>query len=327
MKRREFLGLLGGSTVAWQLASPAAKAQSSGAARKIGYLHPFQIDPRSFIGSLLRRRWLELGYVEGETVLLRSAQGDVTRMPMLIAELVGLGVDVLVVVGLAATKAALSTAPRTPVVAIDLETDPVRAGLISSWAKPGGNMTGLFLDQASLTGKWLALLREVKPDLKRVALAWDPATRSDQLEAAQSAAGALGIDSVVLEVNRPEEFEAAFATLGKETATGVVLLGSPTLTADRDFFVNAALQFRLPTVTFYKPMAKSGALMTYGPVVETYFPRAISLAQNIINGSKPSEMPIERPDRYELVINMKTAKALALEIPASMLATADEVLE
>jgi len=324
MRRREFMTLLGGSAVIWPM---AMQAQPLAASHKIGYLHPFQIDPNSFIGSLLRRRWLELGYVEGETVLLRSAQGDVTRMPGLVTELVGLGVEVLVVVGLAAIKAALLTAPGTPVVAIDLETDPVRAGLIGSWAKPGGNMTGLFLDQASLTGKWLELLREVKPGLKRVAFAWDPNTRPDQLETAQSAARALGMESVVLEVNRPEEFQAAFATLGKETATGVVLLGSPTLTANRDPFANAALQFRLPTVTFYKPMAKSGALISYGPTVEIYFPRAISMAQKIVNGSKPSEMPIERPDRYELVINMKTAKALGLEIPASMLGTADEVLE
>jgi putative ABC transport system substrate-binding protein len=130
-----------------------------GLSRKIGYLHPFQIGPGSVINTLLAQRWRELGYIEGETVLARSAQGDVTRMPELVAELVGLGAGVLVVVGLAAIKAALATAPVTPVVAIDLETDPVRAGLIGSWAKPGGNLTGLFLDQASLSGKWLELLK------------------------------------------------------------------------------------------------------------------------------------------------------------------------
>jgi putative tryptophan/tyrosine transport system substrate-binding protein len=268
MRRREFIGLMGGSAAAWSLVTRMAQAQSLSAPRKIGYLHPFSVE-RTFIISVLRPRWRELGYVEGETVLLRSAQGDITRMPTLIAELVGLGVDVLVVVGLAAVKAALSTAPGTPVVAIDLETDPIRAGLINSWAKPGGNMTGLFLDQASLTGKWLELLREVKPGLKQVALAWDPTIRSDQLEAARSAARALGIESLVLEVNRPEEFQAAFATLGKETATGVVLLGSPTLTSDQHLFADAALKCKLPTVSFFKPIAKAGGLMTYGPVLET----------------------------------------------------------
>ena len=240
MKRREFLGLFGGSTVAWQFASRTTKAQSSGL-HKIGYLHPFQIGPGSVINDLLGQRWRELGYIEGQTVLLRSAQGDVTRMPELVTELVGLGAGVLVVVGLAATKAALSTAPLTPIVAIDLETDPVRAGLIGSWAKPGGKLTGLFLDQASLSGKWLELLRQVEPALKRVALVWDPNTRPDQLDAAQTSARALGIESVVLKVSQPDEFESAFATLGKEPATGVVLLGSPTLMADRHLFATAAL--------------------------------------------------------------------------------------
>ncbi len=132
MKRHAFMGMLGGFAVAGALVSRAATAQSSAAPRKIGYLHPFQIEPSSFIISVLRPRWRELGYVESETILLRSAKGDVERMPGLIAELIGLGVNVLVVVGLAAVKAALAAAPATPVVAIDLETDPVGAGLIDS---------------------------------------------------------------------------------------------------------------------------------------------------------------------------------------------------
>lgn len=326
MRRREFVGLLGGSALAWPAVIRQASSQSLGASRKIGYLHPFAIE-HTFIISFLQARWRELGYVEGETVLLRAAQGDVARMPGLIAELVGLGAGVLVVVGLAAIKAALAVAPATPIVAVDLETDPVRAGLVRSWAQPGGNLTGLFLDQASLTGKWLELLREVEPGLKRVALAWDPATRPDQLETAQTAARALGIESFMLRVSRPEEFEAAFAALGNETATGVVLLGSPTLTSNAHLFADAALKFKLPTVSFFKPIAKAGGLMTYGPVFETYFPRAISMAHEILNGAKPGEMPIERPDHYELVINMRTVKALGLAVPPALLVAADEAIE
>ena len=303
-----------------------ARSQSLGASRKIGYLHPVA-NENTFTFPLLRARWRELGYVEGETVLPRAAQGDVARMPDLIAELISLGAGVLVVVGLAAIKAALAAAPATPVVALDLETDPVRAGLVSSWAKPGGNLTGLFLDQTSLTGKWLELLREVEPGLKRVALAWDPATRPDQLEAAQTAARALGIESLTLKVSRPEEFEAAFATLGNETATGVVLLGSPTLTARPHLFADAALKFKFPTVSFFKPVARAGGLMTYGPALEAYFPRAISMAHAILNGAKPGEMPIEGPDHYELVINMRTVKALGLAVPPALLVAADEAIE
>jgi putative tryptophan/tyrosine transport system substrate-binding protein len=164
--------------------------------------------------------------------------------------------------------------------------------------------------------------------LKRVALAWDPTTGSDQLEAAQTAARAFGLESLVLRVNRLEEFQAAFATLGNETSSGVVLLGSPTLASPpHHLFADAALSFKLPTVSFFKPIAKAGGLMTYGAVVETYFPRAISMAHNILNGAKPGEMPIEGPDHYELLINMRTAKALGLTVPPALLVAADEVIE
>ena len=132
--------------------------------------------------SMLRPRWRELGYVEGETILLRSAQRDIARLPALLAELIGLGVDVLIVVGPQAVQAARAATSTVPIVALDLENDPVKAGLIASWTNPGGNMTGLFLDQASLAGKWLELLRQIAPSLKRVALIWDPNTGQFQLD-------------------------------------------------------------------------------------------------------------------------------------------------
>jgi putative ABC transport system substrate-binding protein len=187
--------------------------------------------------------------------------------------------------------------------------------------------SGLFLDQASLAGKWLELLREVEPRLKRVALAWDPNTGSDQMDAARTAARALGIDTLVLEVGRPEGFQAAFATLGSEPATGVMLLGSPILVNPPHHFADAALKFKLPTVSFFKPIAKAGGLMTYGANLEAHFPRAISMAHEILNGAKPGDMPVERPDRYELVINLKTAKALGLTVPLTLQVAADEVIE
>src|SRR5437879_479634 len=161
--------------------------------------------------------------------------------------------------------------------------------------------TRTVLDQASLAGKWLELLREVEPRLKRVALAWDPNTGSDQIDAAKTAARALGIDTLVLEVGRPEGFQAAFATLGTEPATGVTLLGSPILVNPPHHFADAALKFKLPTVSFHKPIAKVGGLMTYGANGEAYYPRAISMAHEILSGAKPGDMPVERPDRYELV--------------------------
>jgi putative tryptophan/tyrosine transport system substrate-binding protein len=323
MRRRTFLLCLSCAVAATR----SAEAQTSSAQHKIGYLHPATIDPGSSLMSVLRPRWRQLGYVEGKTILLRSAQGDITRLPGLVAELIGLGVDVLIVVGPQAVRAARATTSTTPIVALDLETDPVRAGFIASWTKPGGNMTGLFLDQASLAGKWLAMLREIAPHLRRVALMWDPNTGSDQLDAAKSAARALGIDALVLEVNRCEGIEAALATLGTESTTGVMLLGSPVLINPPHYFADAALKFKLPTVSFFKPIAKAGGLMTYGANEETYFPRSIVMAQEILNGAKPSNMPIERPDHYELIINLKTAKALGLNVPQTLQVMADEVIE
>jgi putative ABC transport system substrate-binding protein len=321
LKRRELITLLGGA-VAWPL---AVRAQS--APHKIGYLHPATIAPDSALLSILRPKWRELGYVEGETILLRTAAGDVTRLPDLIKELVGLGSGVLIMVGPQAVRAAHATAPTTPVIGIDLETDPIRAGFIQSWAKPGGNVTGMFLDQASLAGKWVELLKEVEPRLARIALAWDPTTVPDQMDAANGAAHALGIDTLVLKVERPQEFETVLARLGSESATGLILLGSPLLVNPPHFFADAALKLKLPSVTFYKPIARAGGLMTYGANQETYFPRAISMADEILKGAKPGDIPVERPTRYELVINLKTAKALGLTIPLIMQMTADDVIE
>jgi putative ABC transport system substrate-binding protein len=323
MKRRVFL-----QSVASAIVAPAiARAQAAKPAGKIGYLHPATIDPGSMMMTNLRPRWRQLGYVEGETILLRTAHGDIARLPSLIAELIGLGVDVLVVVGPQAVGAARAATSVTPIVGLDLETDPIRAGWIRSWAKPGGNMTGLFLDQASMAGKWLELLREVEPGLKRVALAWDPSTGPDQMDAAKSAARALGIDTLVLEVRRPEGFPAALATLGSEPGTGVLLLGSPVLVKPPHHFADAALARKLASVSFFKPIAQAGGLMTYGANQEAYFPRAISMAHEILNGAKPADMPVERPTRYELVINLKTAKTLGLTVPLTLQVAADEVIE
>jgi len=324
VKRREFITLLGGATAAWPI---AAHAQPARASRKIGFLHPESLSPDVGTLSIARPVWLRLGYIEGETVLLRSARGTLSELPQLVAELIHHGVGVLIVVGPAAVRAAHRTS-TIPIVAIDLETDPVRTGLIAAFDRPGGHLTGLFMDQSSLAGKWIGLLRDAAPQIERIALVWDPDSAPDQLEAAKAAASTLRIEPLVVEVRRPEEFEGAFESLGNERRTGVVLLSSPTLIAPpRARFGNAALKYRLPTVTFLKAVAEAGALMAYGPDVQAYYPRAVILADKILKGEKASDLPIERPDKFELVINAKTAKALGLAIPPTLLALADEVIE
>jgi putative ABC transport system substrate-binding protein len=214
-----------------------------------------------------------------------------------------------------------------PIVAIDLETDPVRAGFARSIARPGGNITGLFLDLPSLAGKWIELLQELAPDVKRIALSWDPTTGRDQLEVAKQAAAAKGLEVEVLEVGTRQDYEAAFKRLGDGRRTGLIQLSSPGFGAVAASFAAAAKKYNIPTIAFLKSYARANVLLTYGPNEEEYFPRAIAIADKILRGAKPAELPIELATKFELVINVKTATALGLTVPPSLLARADEVIE
>ena len=321
MKRRTFLagaGLLIATKGAGLTQSPR---------NKIGYLHTLSTNPPPVSLSTMRPVWQRLGYVEGETVLLRGADGDPGRLPELAAEFLRLEVGVLIAVGPAALRAASQATKTTPIVAVDLETDPVGAGLAASFGRPGGNVTGLFLDQPALAGKWLELLREAVPSIERVALVWEPTSGSDQLEAAKAAAGTIGVEMLVLEVRTTDGYEEAFRGVAGVPRTGIVQLGSPAMIVPPARLGEAALKYRLPTISFYTPHGRAGALLSYGPNLELYFPRAAILADKIISGVKPGELPIEQPERYQLVVNLKTAKVLGLTVPPSLLARADEVIE
>ncbi len=321
-RRTAIAGLLGA------LGAPGiAGAQSARAARKIGYLHPTTIAPTHETLVILRRAWQALGYVEGETVLLRSAEGDPARLHSLVAELIGLDVGVLIVVGAGAVRAASRVTTTIPIVAFDLETDPVRAGYAVSVARPGGNVTGLFMDMASLAGKWIELLREAVPTIEHIVLIWDPTTGPDQLDIAIAAARTKGIAASVIERRAPEGYAAAFATLARQNRTGIAELTSPGSNAAFASLAMAAQKFQLPSITFQKVNVISGALLSYGPDRESYLPRAAILADRILRGAKPGELPIEHPTRFELVINLKTAKVLGIELPPSILLRADEVIE
>src|SRR5262245_24805142 len=295
VRRREFMALVG-VAAGWPL---LAHAQTQRIVGKIGYVHIISLSDPGVSLPLLRPIWQELGYVEGETILLRSAEGDPGRLPQLVAELIDLGVGVLIVVGPAALRAASQVTKSTPIVAIDLETDPVHAGLAARFSRPGGNVTGLFLHQPSLAGKWLELLKECVPQIERVALVWDPSTGTDQLHAATSAARTIGIEALLLEVRTSSGHDDAFQTLGNQRRTGLILLGSPILATTPTRFADGTLKYRLPAISFFKPHARAGALLSYGPNQEVYFPRAVVLAHRILGGEKVSELPIERPDRFD----------------------------
>jgi putative ABC transport system substrate-binding protein len=305
----------------------AVCAQVRRPVRKIGYLHSRTIAPDHATLIALRPAWQALGYVEGETVLLRSAEDDASRVPALVAELIGLGAGALIVVGAAAVRAASQATRTTPIIAIDLETDPVRAGYAASFARPGGNVTGLFLDQPSLAGKWIDLLREATPDIGRLAVLWDRSTGPDQLAIAEAAARAKGFEAVVLELGAIKSFDDALRGLRGKPRTGVVPMSSPGFLLVAASLAAAAQKYRLPTIGFLKPYARAGLLMSYGPIQEVYFPRAVAFANKVLNGANPGELPIERPDRFELVLNFKTARAIGVTIPRSLLLRADEVIE
>lgn len=304
-----------------------AEAQAPRPAGKIGYLALDPIGSSNSSVLLLRPAWQRLGYVEGETMLLRFAERDARRLPQLVAELIALKVGVLIVVGGEAVRNVNQVTKTTPIVAIDLETDPVRSGLAKSFARPGGNVTGLFMDQPSLAGKWIELLREAAPTIVRVALLWDPGTGRDQLEIGQAAARAKGLESVVIEFRAVTNFDDALRDLGGRQRTGIVVLTSPIFGFLRGDFVAAALKHRMPTIAFHSNQAHARVLMTYGPVREVYWPRAVVLADKILRGEKPGEIPIEQPTKFELVINLKTAKVLGLTIPPALLARADEIIQ
>jgi len=303
------------------------RAQSKHAPGKIGYLHPTTIDPKHKTLTMLRSAWQERGYVEGESVFLRSAGGDLSRLPSLVAELIGLGVGVLIVVGAAPVRAASQATRTVPIVAIDMETDPVHAGYAASVPRPGGNITGLFMDLPSIAGKWIELLREAVPGVKRVGLVWDRTTSRDQLDTATAAAQAVGLEAAVIEARPSNAYDDVFADFQKGKPAGIVQLTSPGTAPSFADVAAAAIRHKLPVITFLKTNAKNGALICYGPVQESYFPRAAILADKILRGAKVGELPIERPARFELVINLRTAKALGLTVPPTLLARADEVIE
>jgi ABC-type uncharacterized transport system substrate-binding protein len=263
----------------------------------------------------------------GETFLARSGEGDLTRLPALIRDLIEKDVGVLVVVGADAVRVAAATTKTTPIVAIDMETDPVQTGLVASFARPGGNVTGLFLDLPSLATKWIELTREAAPGLERIAIAWQPSTGRNQLDVALEVARALGVEAIVLETATTDDFANSFSHLAGPKQTGIILLTFPGFATVSARYAAAAQLRGLATISFLSVATKEGILMSCGPKQEDYFPRAIQIADRILRGERIGQLPIERPTKFEFVLNLKTAKALGLTLPPTLLTRADEVIE
>jgi putative ABC transport system substrate-binding protein len=325
MRRREFVTLLVRATAAYPLAAQPLSAQIL--KRKIGYVHPVTISPSHVTFAMLRKEWLRLGYVEGETFLARSAEGKLERLSAIIRDLIQKDVGVLVLVGADAVRVAAAITKTVPIVAIDMETDPVQTGLVASFARPGGNVTGLFLDLPSLATKWIELMREAIPGIERIAFAWQPSMGRTQLDIALNAARTLGIEAIVLETMTTDDFAKSFSVLAGPKRSGVILLTFPGFATVSARYAAAAQLHGLPTMSFLRSPTKDGILMSYGPKQEEYFPRAIQIADRILRGDSASDLPIERPTKFELVLNLKTAKALGISMSPSLLVRADEVIE
>ena len=324
MRRREFITLLG-AVAGWPL---AAQAQRSERAARIGFLYPGPLavaPPR--IEIVLAG--LRSAGRQGEQVELvpRVADSDPARLPRLAAELIEEKVDVVVAVSTAAVRAVQAASTTIPIVAHDLETDPVASGFIANYAQPGGRITGVFFDFPDFRAKWLELLREVIPGLASIALLWDPASGVAQLEALQAAGDQLRLKARTLKVSAVGELEEAFATASRDGVDALLVLSSPLFGARPSVLAGLALRHKLPTVTLFPDFARAGGLIAYGPnLLDTYRPLG-PLVGKILHGAKPADLPVERPSKFELVVNVKTAKEIGVTIPTSILLRADEVIE
>jgi len=318
------------------LAAPlVAEAQPPGKVYRIGALAiagPTDTPPppaENWEGFLKGLR--EVGYIEGQNVTfeLRSAAGRPERFTDLAADLVRLKVDVIFARGTEAMRAAknATTLHAIPIVAIDLESDPVAAGFIASLAKPGGNLTGMFLDLAELSGKHVQFLKETVRALSRIAVLGHPVVNAAQLRAVQVAAATLGMQIQTLELRDRRDLDSAFKAASGARAGGLIILGSPLSLLHRAQIAELELKHRLPAIYASRSHVEAGGLMSYGPNLAEMFQQCGVYVGRLLRGAKPADLPIERPTKFELVINAKTAKALGLTIPPSLVLRADQVIE
>ncbi len=306
---------------------PLADAQQPTKVPRVGFLAWGSPPPADRYAEPFRQGLRELGYVEGQNIVVeyRWAEGRSDRAADLAAELVRLRVDVIVAWVSSAIKAA-GNATRTIPIVMGAAADPVGMGLVASLARPGGNITGPSGMSPDLAGKRLELLREVLPGVSRVAfLFYTKAGGWRFVEETQVAAQKLGVQIQPVGVGGPEEFESAFAAMRRERAGALIV--EPFFTSDRRQIVDLAAKHRLPTISDFREFPEAGALMSYGPNARERYRRTATYVDKILKGAKPADLPVEQPTRFEMVINMKTAKALGLTFPPSILIRADQVIQ
>ena len=323
--------------VAFATVATAAAAQQSGKVPAVGVLM-LAAGPHDTVVEAFRHGLRELGYVEGRNIRIehRSALGKIELLPQLAEELVGLRVDVIVVGAVAPARAAREASNTVPIVVAIHDYDPVAAGLIDSFSRPGGNLTGVFGRQSELAGKRIELLRELLPRVSRVAVLWDassgegsPGEVSRMLhEELEPAARFAGFNLQLIEVRAPYDFQAAFKAAKTKKAGAVMVLFSPVFFSSpwRAQLAQAALAARLPTIFQDPDNVEAGGLISYGADVAGTWGRAAYFVDRVLKGAKPQDLPVEQVSKFKLVVNLKTAKVLGLTIPESILLRADEVI-
>jgi len=327
--RRWFIGTLTGGLLAAPLAT---EAQQGAKVPRIGYLAINAASGRH-LTEAFRQGLRDLGYVEGGNVVIeyRDAEGRAERLPALAAELLALKVDVIVAPSTPAALAAKQATSTLPIVFIGASV-PVTDGLVTSLARPGGNVTGLSVLASELVGKRLELLTQAVPGVTRVAVLWQPGgqgerTDKDLLKEADVAARALGVRLQFVEARGPADIDRAFSDMTRARAGALAVVGSAMLFAERRRLADLAAKHRLPAVYARREWVDAGSLMSYGPNTADLFRRAATYVDKILKGAKPADLPVEQPIKFEFVINLKTAKALGLTIPPSLLGRADELIQ
>ena len=327
MERRTFMAMLTGGIVVSPL---AAEAQQAGKVYRVGFLGNSSAALEANLVGPFREGLHELGYVEGRNIVIeyRWAEGKYERFPALIAELAALNVDVIVTAGTPAALAVKRTTPSIPLVMAAVG-DPIGVGLVASLARPGGNVTGLSAIAPELEGKRLELLREVVPKLSHIAVLWNPDNpfHAGSVKETRAAAQVLGIKAQLVGVRISEEFPAAFAAIVRERPGALLVLADRIFLHNRARIVDFGAKHRLPGVYPYRELVEAGGLMSFGPSYPGMHRRAAHYVDKILKGSKPADLPVEQPATFELIINLKAAKALGLTIQPSLLQRADKLIQ
>jgi putative tryptophan/tyrosine transport system substrate-binding protein len=325
IQRREFITLLGGAA-AWPL---AARAQQSVQRAKIGVLYPGLASALPSRIAMLRDGLQAVGYREPDNVelVVRSTGGDPTRTIPLAMELVERKVDVILAASSPAVNAVRSATTTTPIVALDLESDPVGSGLISSLSRPGGQVTGIFFDFPDFSKKWLELLKEAIPKLSSIAVLWEPATGPVHIKAVEIAAKELKVKVETMDVPGISNLDDAIFAASSKGVDAILMLSSTVIGANQEYIAGLTLGLRLPAMTLFPDFARRGGLVAYGVNPVNLFRQSAPIVAKVLRGSKPGDVPAELPTKFELVVNLKTAKRLGIVFPTSILLRADEVIE